>query len=81
MAGGHPSGIASFIYCEGLHGAFTQHLDVIQETGGGHNVGRPYDDLTGLDRLSDLVGTAGFRVADSSNDENDEARATPPLIL
>lgn len=40
-----------------------------------------YDDLTGFDCLCDLVGTAHLRVADSSYDEDDEARATPTFIL
>lgn len=40
-----------------------------------------YEDLTGLDRLCDLVGTGHLWVADPSDDENDEPGATPPLIL
>lgn len=32
------SGSASFIYCESLHGAIAQSLDVIQETSWGQNV-------------------------------------------
>lgn len=37
------SGVAPFLYCESLHGAFAQGLDVIQETGGGQNVGGPWN--------------------------------------
>lgn len=36
------SGIASFLNCECVHGAFAQSFDVIQETGGGQNVWRPW---------------------------------------
>lgn len=37
------SGIAPFVYCESLHGAFAQSLDVIQETGWGQNVRRTWN--------------------------------------
>lgn len=40
--GSHLSGIASFLYCESLDGVFAQRLDVIQKTGGGQNVRRPW---------------------------------------
>lgn len=30
------------LYCESLHGAFAQSLDVVQETGRGQNVRRPW---------------------------------------
>lgn len=40
-----------------------------------------YDDLTGLDWLGDLVGTAHLREADPSYDKDDEAWACPAFIL
>lgn len=40
--GSHLSGIAPFLYCESLDGAFAQCLDVIQKTGGGQNVRGPW---------------------------------------
>lgn len=40
-----------------------------------------YDDLAGFNGLGDLVGTAHLRVADSSQNEDDEARAAPPFVL
>ena len=41
------SGIASFLYCECLHGAFAQGPDVIQETARGQNVWRPWNKMKG----------------------------------
>lgn len=40
--GSHVLGVAPFLYCESLHGAFAQRLDIIQETGGGQNVRGPW---------------------------------------
>ena len=35
--------VASFFDCESLHRTFAQGLDVVQETGGGQNVGGPWN--------------------------------------
>lgn len=40
-----------------------------------------YDDLTGLDRLGDLVSGAHLRVAHSTQNEDDEPRAGPAIVL
>lgn len=40
-----------------------------------------YDDLTGFDRLGDLIGTTHLREADSSQNEDDESRARPAFVL
>ena len=40
-----------------------------------------YDDFAGFHSLGDLVGAAHLRVADSSDNKNDETRAGPAFVL
>lgn len=66
------SGIAPFLYCECLHGAFAQSLDVIQETGRGQNVWRPWNKIK-KSRTLELTWIISYRLqkAQTNNDASD----------
>lgn len=55
------SGIAPFLDCERLHGAVAQSLDVIQETGRGQNVWRPWNKIK-KSRTLELTHIISYRL-------------------